>query len=213
MGNVPGTRVCAVSLRRYPTVSDMPAVTPEWNDLSEYLENPWHVLHVRSRHEKSVHAQFEAKGLNGFLPLCTVPHKWADRWKTVSVPLFPGYVFCRFDIAQRSNVLATSGVIDFVRTGRELGVIDPSEIDAINLAVGSGLATEPYRGFVRGNRVVMSHGPLQGLMGTLMEVRSGYRLVISVQLLCRSVLVEINRDWVVPCSNELSVLPTQSPLS
>lgn len=157
----------------------------------------WHALFVRSRHEKSVHAQLDARSEQVFLPLYRSKHKWADRWKFVDLPLFPGYVFCRFDSNRRSSVLATSGVIDVVRVGQQPAAIDECEIEAIQRVVRSPLLTEPHADLVKGEKVVMSDGPLKGLSGTLMEVRKGLRLVVSVELLRRSVLIEIDRDWVV----------------
>ena len=77
----------------------------------------WYALQVRSRHEKKVHAHLQAKSQDVFLPLYRASHKWADRRKTVHLPMFPGYVFCRFDTTLRHSVLATSGVIDIVRVG------------------------------------------------------------------------------------------------
>jgi transcription antitermination factor NusG len=163
----------------------------------------WHALFVRSRHEKSVHARLDAKSEEVFLPLYYRKHKWADRWKSVELPLFPGYVFCRFDSSRRSSVLATSGVIDVVRVGSQPAAIDSSEIEAIQRVVKSPLLTHPHDDLVKGQNVMMSDGPLKGLTGTLVEDRKGLRLVISVELLRRSVLIEIDRDWVV--SSELSV--------
>ncbi len=162
----------------------------------------WHALFVRSRHEKSVHAQLDAKSEEAFLPLYCRKHKWADRWKSVELPLFPGYVFCRFDSNRRSSVLATPGVIDVVRVGSRPATIDPSEIEAIQRVVKSPLLTDPHDDLVKGQKVMMSDGPLKGLTGTLVEDRRGLRLVISVELLRRSILIEIDRDWVV--SSELS---------
>ena len=166
--------------------------------MSEYFDLNWHALYVRSRHEKSVFAQLEAKCHEVFLPLYTVRHKWADRWKTVSLPLFPGYVFCRFSASNRSSVLTTSGVINLVRGGAEPARIDNSEIEAIQMAVNSRLGTMPYAGLAKGERVVMTGGPLGGLTGTLIGTRRNLRLVLSVELLQRSVLVEIDPDWIAP---------------
>ena len=158
----------------------------------------WYALYVRSRHEKSVSAQLETKDYEVFLPLYRVRHRWADRWKTVSLPLFPGYVFCRFDAATRSPVLGTSGVIDVIRMGGEPAPVETSEIEAVRLAVNSPLSVEPHASLVRGQRVTVRGGPLKGLAGTLLDVRKTIRLAISVELLCRSVVVEIERDWVAP---------------
>ncbi len=159
----------------------------------------WHALFVRSRHEKSVGAQLEAKNQEVFVPLYSRKQRWADRWKLVELPLFPSYVFCRFDSSRRSSVLATSGVIDVVRSGSEPARIEASQIEAIQRVVKSPLATEPHAGLVGGQTVTMCDGPLKGLAGTLTEVRKDLRLVVSVELLRRSVLIEIDQDWVLPC--------------
>jgi transcription antitermination factor NusG len=161
-------------------------------------ENRWFALYVRPRHEKTVCSQLEAKQQESFLPLYRTRNRWADRWKTVSLPLFPGYVFSRFDFAYRSSILATSGVIDVVRLGSEPAPVETAQIEAIRLIVNSAAFAEPFPRLVRGDRVMMRGGPFNGLSGTLMVVRNSLRLVVSVELLGRSVLVEIDRDWVIP---------------
>ena len=165
--------------------------------MAEEDQRRWYALYVRSRHEKMVHAQLDAKAEDVFLPVYNSRHKWADRWKTVSLPLFPGYVFCRFDTNRRTSVMTTSGIIDVVRHGSEPAAIDSSEIEALKRVVASPVLMEPYPDIFPGEAVTMSDGPLKGLSGTLMEVRKGLRLVVSVQLLHRSVLIEIDRDWIV----------------
>ena len=163
------------------------------------LEGDWHALYVRSRHEKSVWGQLEAKAHEVFLPLYSSRHRWADRWKTVSLPLFPGYVFCRFNTHKRFSVLATSGVIDVVRVGSHPAPIDSAEIEAIQRVVNSQLPVESHPDLIQGESVTLNEGPLKGLTATVVEVRNTLRLVVSIELLRRSVLVEIDRDWVVPC--------------
>jgi len=171
-------------------------------ELHERITLPWYALRVRSRHEKSVFEQLGTKQYSAFLPLYSARRRWADRWKVLLLPLFPGYVFCRFDAAARGRVLATPGVIDVVRLGSDPAPIDASEIEAIRLVVNSNVKAEPYPSLVRGQRVVVSGGPLHGVSGTLMQVRNGLRLVISVELLQRSVQVEIERDRVIPSEQE-----------
>ena len=168
-------------------------------EMSNLIQRSWFALHVRSRHEKSVRAQLASKDHDVFLPLYSARHKWSGRWTTVSLPLFPGYVFCRFDAPQRSSVLTTSGVLDVVRSGADPAPLDDSEIDAIRIAVESPLMLEPYTGLIRGDRVIMTGGPLSGVTGTLVEIRKNYRLVLSVELLRRSVLIEIDKEWAGPC--------------
>ena len=157
----------------------------------------WFALHVRSRHEKSVQAQLLAKQRDVFLPLYSQSSKWADRQKIISLPLFPGYVFCRFNRAAPSTVLATSGVIDIVRVGSEPAAITDAEIEVLRQIVKSRVNIEPFPQLVKGQSVIMTAGPLSGLTGTLANIRNTARLVVNVELLSRSVLVEIDREWVV----------------
>ncbi|MGA2713499.1 MAG: transcription termination/antitermination NusG family protein [Bryobacteraceae bacterium] len=143
-------------------------------------EMPWFALRVKSRHEKSVASSLQSRNIEELLPLYVSRNKWADRYKNVQLPLFPGYVFSRFEIEKRGAILRTPGVIDMVRFGQVLAPVDPKEMEALLRLVNSG------------------SGPFFGLTGMVMEVRKALRLVLSVTLLRRSVLVELDRDWVRP---------------
>ena len=88
---------------------------------------------IAARKERT--AQLECKQTDPaqsdvFVPVYEAKHRWKDRWKTVSLPLFAGYLFCRSDAAQRLRVLAMLGVIDFVRIGSEPAPVLESEIEA-----------------------------------------------------------------------------------
>ena len=163
------------------------------------ISRRWYALRVRPRHEDKVSEQLEAKKCEVFLPRYSERRKWADRWKVLTLPLFPGYVFCHFDAGDRSRILATAGVIDLVRRGAEPAPIEDHEIDAIRRVVNSELKAEPYPTLACGQRVMVSGGPLDGVTGVLVQMRTSYRLVISVELLQRSVQVEIERERVLPC--------------
>jgi transcription antitermination factor NusG len=170
------------------------------NRFSEQADanQPWYALHVRSRHEKTVFAQLEAKQFKALLPLYKARNRWRDRWKVVELPLFPGYVFCSFHPGNHSPIVATSGVIDIVRIGSVPAAVDATEIEAIRRAASSPLPIQPCPTLIIGRRVVINDGPLVGVSGTLIEVRNGPRLLLSVELLRRSVLVEIAREWASP---------------
>jgi transcription antitermination factor NusG len=159
----------------------------------------WFAFHVRSRHEKSVSSLLEMKHFEPFLPLYPVPnHRTERRTKAVFLPLFPGYVFCRFLPHQRSAAMSTSGIIDLVRIGRDPAPVSDPEIEAIRRIGASGLPVEPYSRLVIGDRVRLIRGALSGLSGVLRNVRNSLRLVISVELLCRSVMVEVDQDMIAP---------------
>lgn len=161
-------------------------------------EMPWYALRVKSRHEKSVASSLQSRNIEQLLPLYISRNKWADRYKNVQLPLFPGYVFSRFEIDSRGSILRIPGVIDMVRFGQVLAPVDPNEVEALQRLVDSGLACEPYGHIEVGDRVEIHSGPFFGLTGLVTEVRKALRLVLSVTLLRRSVLVELDRDWVRP---------------
>jgi transcriptional antiterminator NusG len=158
----------------------------------------WFALVVKHRHEKIVASALDAKGVETFLPLHTAPRRWANRNTTVKLPLFPRYLFSRFHPSDKSNVLNTPGLFDIVRCGKELAAVSSHEISALQRVAASGLPTEPWPDLVVGEEVQMLGGPLVGLAGRLLEMKNSMRLVLSVNLLNRSVLVEIERDWVRP---------------
>ena len=75
---------------------------------------PWYALQVRTRQEASVSDQLGGQGYERFLPMYKVRRRWSDRIKEMNAPLFPGYLFCRFDPHDRLPILKTPGVIQIV---------------------------------------------------------------------------------------------------
>jgi len=167
-------------------------------------ENPafdsehWFAVRVKSRAEKVVAMMARNKGFEEFLPLYQSRRQWSDRTKSVEMPLFPGYVFCRLNAERRLPVLTIPGVLHFVGIGKTPMPVDEHEIAAIRKAVESGLAAEPWPFLQVGQRVRLDRGPLAGVEGILVEAQKQQRLVVSVTLLQRSVAVGIERHWVTP---------------
>lgn len=159
---------------------------------------PWFAVRVNSRAEKSVAAIAQYNGFEQFLPLHESRRRWSDRVKSVQLPLFPGYVFCRIDPKCRLQLLTIPGVQHIVGAGKTAIPVNDEEIAALRAAAQSGLPAEPWPFLKSGQRVLLEGGPLAGLEGLLVEVRKNYRLLLSVSLLNRSVAVEIERDWVTP---------------
>jgi transcription antitermination factor NusG len=167
----------------------------EQSDSNTY---PWFALHVKSHYEKIVATMARHRGLEEFLPLYQSRRRWSDRFKSVEVPLFPGYIFCRVNPEHRLPVLTIPGVVSIVGIGKVPVPIDEAEIVAIQQAIGAGLLAEPYPFLDVGQRVRLAEGPLKGLEGFLVEVRKEQRIAVSVTLLKRSVAIEIDRHWVRP---------------
>jgi len=138
----------------------------------------------------------EGKGYQWFLPLYKERRRWSDRIKQVDAPLFPGYVFCRFDPNDRLPILKTPGVTQIVGYSRVPVAVDENEIEAIRTLVASGVPNFPCAYLEVGSRVRIEAGALRGLEGILTDVKGKRRLVLSITLLQRSVAVEIDSEAV-----------------
>jgi transcription antitermination factor NusG len=157
---------------------------------------PWFALQVRMRHESGVADHLEGKGYEWFLPLYKTRRRWSDRVKQVDSPLFPGYLFCRFNPHDRLPILKTPGVTQIVGYNHVPVPVDEQEIEAIRTLVASGVPNFPCAYLEVGSKVRIEAGALRGLEGILMELKGKRRLVLSITLLQRSVAVEIDSDAV-----------------
>lgn len=158
----------------------------------------WYALYSRHQHEKAVAGMLCGKGFQTFLPLYSVIHRWKDRRKTLWLPLFPGYLFLFGGLERRFQVVSTPGVFSFVGSGGHPAPIPQAEIDAIRRAVETHLQVQPYPFVKSGDRVRVIAGPLAGIEAVLIREKSLHRLVLSVELLQKSVAVEIGADYVEP---------------
>jgi len=157
---------------------------------------PWFAIMARTGREKSSTLLLENAGYECLLPVSKYTRHWSDRKKEVEVPLFPGYLFCRMDPCNRLPVLMTPGVIQIVGAGKTLIPVEEEEIVAIQRVVRNGLATMPWPYLQVGQVARIEEGPLRGMTGIIVRIKSGMKLVLSVSLLQRSVAVEIDRSWI-----------------
>ena len=162
------------------------------------IRERWFALRVQSRCEKVVAMVARNKGFEEFLPLHKSRRRWSDRLKSMELPLFPGYIFCRLDPQRRLPLLTIPGVLHFVGIGKTPSPIEDMEIAAIQTAVGSGVLTEPWPFLDVGQKVRLEDGPLPGLEGILVETPKRQKVVVSLTLLRRSVAVAIERHWAAP---------------
>jgi len=160
--------------------------------------NPWHAIRVRSRFECTTSNILRDKGFEQFLPLYRSRRRWSDRVKEIDMPLFPGYVFCRFDASSPMGVLTTPGVVHIVSAGRTPIPVDELEISALQDVCNSGLPLQPWPYLEVGRKVSIERGPLAGTEGAVIEMKGRYRLVVSISMLQRAVAAEIDRDWIRP---------------
>lgn len=156
----------------------------------------WYALYTRHQHEKTVARILSGKGFEIFLPLYATAHRWKDRTKHLSLPLFPCYVFLRGETHRRTDVLSTPGVHSLVGIEGRPAPISESEIDAIRQMVESKVRLEPHPFLRCGDWIRVKSGPLAGIEGILVRKKKLLRLVVSVELLQKSVAVEVDASAV-----------------
>jgi transcription antitermination factor NusG len=159
---------------------------------------PWFALKVRPRFERTAVAHLRYRGYDPFLPTYVAKRRWSDRVKSLELPLFPGYLFCQLDLKSRLPILTTPGVNFIVGNGRVPTPISDQEIDSLRTMVNSGLHYEPYPYLSAGQLVEVQEGALVGVVGRVTSQKNAFRLIISIDLLMRSVSTEIDRSWVKP---------------
>lgn len=155
-------------------------------------ESAWWALYTRHQHEKVVADVLSAKGFDVFLPLYDSVRRWKDRQKLLSLPLFPCYVFVRGGFRRRLQIFNTPGVHMALTHGDRIAVIPENEIDAIRRTVEGPFRTEPHPFLRCGDRVRVIRGSLVGVEGILTRKKNQFRLVLSVDMLAKSVAVEID---------------------
>jgi transcription antitermination factor NusG len=156
----------------------------------------WYAVSVRPRHEKSVARHLEHRGLKFFLPLYRCVRRWQDRRKELDMALFPGYVFANLDAHDRSSVLRAPGVLRFVTFQGQPAAVPESEIRALGLS--AGLRPQPHPYLYQGRRVRVKRGPLVGAEGIMIRRKERFRLVLSIDLIMRSVMLEVDEVDVEP---------------
>lgn len=154
----------------------------------------WYAVHTRSNFESRVAADLEGKGLQPFFPCREEVHQWKDRKKKIAVPLFPGYVFTRFEDCPeaRVGVLRTDGVVRILGQGAAIEPVPEHEITAVRSILASRVSCSLHPLLTEGMPVRVIRGALAGLDGLLVKIKNQTRLVVSVTLLSRSVAAEVD---------------------
>lgn len=158
----------------------------------------WFALTVRPNHERTVEKGLRNQGFEAYLPVQRVRRQWSDRVKELDSALFPGYVFCRFEPAERLRILTSPGVLAIAGTGRRPVPVEDEEISNIRTLVASRreLAWWPY--VQVGERVRIESGVLAGLTGVIVRARDAWRVIVSVQALSCALAVEVGAASLAP---------------
>ena len=164
----------------------------------------WYAVWLRSNYEHAVNRQLSAKGFEPFLPEV---HAWSRRVGArhpIRTPMFPGDLFVRaaLDKHRYIDLLKVQGVVRVLEDGwTRLTPVPNAEIDAIQQIAASGVVVFPCAHLRGGERVRVLEGPLAGVEGMFVHDRpSKGRLVVSVDMLGRSIAVEMDAADVEPCA-------------
>jgi transcription antitermination factor NusG len=159
----------------------------------------WYAAYTCTHHEKRVAQQLSERHIENFLPLYRSVRRWKDRRKEVDLPLFPGYVFVHIAFEDRLRVLRLPGVVQIVSFNGKAAVLPAEEIETLRSGLKQHVYVEPYPYLRVGRKVRIVQGPLAGLEGILVRKKEGFRLVISVNAIMRSLAVEVDFLDVRPC--------------
>lgn len=165
---------------------------------SSSCEQLWYAAYTSANHEKRVAEQLSAREVEHFLPLYTSVRRWKDRRVTLDLPLFPGYVFVRFTLRDRLQVLQVPGVAKLVGFNGLPTALPQEEIDLLRTSFASGVRAEPHPYLTAGRRVRVKSGSLAGLEGILVRRKNRTWFVISLDLVMRSAAVDIECSELEP---------------
>jgi len=168
-----------------------------------YTARPWFALQTRPKNERKVESLLRQKGYECFTPTYRLKRKWSDRVVEIDFPLFPGYVFCRFNASALGKAISTQGVTRIVGFGGTPAEVAREEIESLQLLAQSNFLREPWKYLPSGTIVLVETGPLAGVQGIISAGENNMRLVISVTLLQRSVAIQLGEDTVISVITDL----------
>jgi transcription antitermination factor NusG len=163
-----------------------------------HCEKRWYAAYTSANHEKRVAEQLVVRDVVHFLPVYESVRRWKDRRVTLQMPLFPGYVFVRMALRDRLQVQQVPGVAHLVGFDGTPAALPDEEIEALRASLESGVRAEPHPYLTVGRRVRLKSGPLAGMQGILLRRKGAFRVVISIELIQRSVAVDVDAVEVEP---------------
>ncbi len=172
-----------------PALTEIPRQDPEPN---------WYALYTCPRHEKRVAEQMERRSISCFLPLYRSVRRWKDRRKELELALFPGYVFVRMALENKLKVLELPGAVRLVSFNGKPAAVSADEIETLRSRLSGASSIEPHPYLRTGRRVRVRNGAMAGLEGIIVRRKDRCRVVFSIDLIMRSVAVEVDEADVEP---------------
>lgn len=158
----------------------------------------WFAVHTRSRHEKSASEQLRYREVETFLPVYQSTRRWRNGDHDVQLPLFPGYTFVHIPLKDRLQVLKVPGVVRLVGFNGTPVPLEDQEVEGLRRALVIGIKAAPHPYLTIGRRVRITAGPLNGQHGILVRRKGAVRVILSIELIQRSVLVDLGVNELEP---------------
>lgn len=152
---------------------------------------PWYALRIRQRFREKCEDYLRTRSYDFYSPARREMRQWSDRRKIAQVPLFPGYLFCRFDCRECLPIWHSPGFIDVVNSSGSLLEVDAEQIDNIKRCIDASVSMEVVPGLVRGRKVKVIAGPLIGISGVLAFIKQQERVGLQITMMNRTVLAEV----------------------
>ncbi|MGC1106893.1 MAG: UpxY family transcription antiterminator [Candidatus Acidiferrales bacterium] len=183
----------AVSLSSMDLIGEIPKSLPTAH---------WYAAYTSANHEKRVAEQLAQRRVENFLPLYEAVHRWKDRRVRLQLPLFPGYVFVRLPLSEKLKILQLPGVARLVGFGDRPVSLPEDEIESLRRGLRGDVKMEPHPYLSEGRRVRIMRGPLTGMEGVLLRKKGNWRLVLSIDLLMRSIVVDVDAADTLPINTQ-----------
>jgi transcription antitermination factor NusG len=164
----------------------------------DFGESHWFAAYTSPRHEKHVSQQMQRRGIQNYLPLYKSIRRWKDRRKELELPIFPGYLFVRMALRERVSVLQVPGVVQLVSFQGRPTPLPDAEIEMLQRQLSQNGRLQPHPFLTVGRRVRVTSGPMTGIEGILARKKDKFRVVLSIELIQRSVAVEIDLSDIEP---------------
>jgi transcription antitermination factor NusG len=158
----------------------------------------WYAAYTCANHEKTVARQLAERRIEHFLPLYRSRRQWSDRRVELELPLFPSYVFVRCALQERFRLLNVSGLVRLVGFGGLPEPLADEEVEVLRSGSCESLQIRPHPFLTVGRRVRITRGPLAGLSGVLKRQKGTSWVVLSIELIQRSVMVNVEAADVMP---------------
>ena len=155
----------------------------------------WIVVYTKPKHEKVVRDELVKNKFEVYLPLLRKRKKWSDRKKWVEFPLFRSYLFIKTDPKHSIRISKINGVVRVVKFGKRIALVSNKELDAINKMVEGGFEPRAENYFLKGNPVIVEHGPLKGLVGEVLSIENQNRLVMRIDAIQQCLSVKIDQGY------------------